>query len=329
MKKISPKQRDLIFCAILIVSLFSGLVVDNKFYLDILITSTYYSIIAVAWNIMCGYTGQLSLGHGAFLGIGQYTSVLLYTKLGLTPWLGVFAGGVMAMLLAFLIGVLVLRLKGPFFALSTIALCTILQILAVKFTDLTGGASGITIRFDPALVNIIFRSYKIYFTIFVILLLVVLVTTIRVRHSRLGSNLIAIRENDLAASSLGINLFKNQVIALIISAFFTSVAGCFYAQYVLFIYPEGAFDIIISQKAAILSIVGGAGTVFGPAIGGFVLTPTEIMLRTWLGSTYQGAYLIVYGVLLIFVILVIPNGVIGTIAQYFLHRRSLRVEKLS
>ena len=162
---------------------------------------------------------------------------------------------------------------------------------------------------------------------FLILLLIVLVTTISIRHSRLGSNLIAIRENDLAASSLGINLFKNQVIALMISAFFTSIAGCLYAQYVLFIYPLGAFDIIISQKAAIFSIIGGAGTVFGPVIGGLVLTPTEIMLRTWLGSTYQGAYLIVYGVLLIFVILVIPNGVIGSIAQYFMHRRSLRIEK--
>ena len=164
---------------------------------------------------------------------------------------------------------------------------------------------------------------------FLLLLLIVLIANICIHHSRLGSNLIAIRENELAAASLGINLFKNQVIALMISAFFTSIAGCLYAQYVLFINPEGSFDVVMGQKAAILSIVGGAGTVFGPVIGGLTLIPTEIMLRTWLGSTYQGAYLIVYGVLLIFVVLVMPKGIIGSIAQYFMHKRSLRQRKLS
>ena len=313
---IANKNRDYLICAITILILLTGLLSDNKYTLDILITMVYFCTIASAWNIMCGYTGQLSLGHGAFLGLGQYTSTLLFTKMDISPWLGMLAGGLMAMLLAGLVGILALRLKGPFFALATIALTTILEIFAVKFDNITGGSVGITIPFKPALANMIFKEYHPTYFLFVCLLAVVLVTTILISRSRLGLNLIAIRENDLTAASLGINVFRNQLYALLISSFFTGVVGTLYAQYVLFIDPAGSFSVVVSEKAALISIIGGAGTVFGPLIGGILLAPTEIFLRTWLGSTYQGAYLIVYGVLLIFVILTIPNGIAGTISAY-------------
>jgi len=325
--KVASVKRDYIILGGALLVFLLGLLVENKFYLDILITTVYFSIIASAWNIMCGFAGQLSLGHVAFLGVGQYTSVLLYMKLGVTPWVGILVGSAASMLLACFVGMLALRLKGPFFSLSTIALSTILQIMVIKFAGLTNGSSGITIPFRPSFGNMIFSSYKPYYLLFLILLAAVLALTIHIRYSKLGSNLIAIREDDLAASSLGINLFRNKVIALMISAFFTSMAGCLYAQYMLFIDPVGSFNTVISQKAAILAIIGGAGTVFGPLIGGLILSPTEIMLRTWLGSTYQGAYLIIYGVLLIFVILVIPNGIAGTASQHLLRKRSIRVEK--
>jgi branched-chain amino acid transport system permease protein len=265
---------------------------------------------------MCGFTGQLSLGHGAFLGLGQYTSTLLFTKLDISPWIGMMAGGLTAMLLALLVGLLALRLKGPFFALATIALTAIMEILAVKFDNITGGSVGITIPYRPGLENMIFQNYHPTYFLFVCLLAVVLIVTIVINKSRLGSNLVAIRENELTAASLGINVFRNQVYALMISAFFTGVVGTLYAQHVLFIDPAGSFSVVVSEKAALISIIGGAGTVFGPLIGGILLAPTEIFLRTWLGSTYQGAYLIVYGVLLIFVILVIPNGIAGTLGAY-------------
>jgi len=322
----TPRQRDLLIGAAIVALLFLGLFLNNRFYLDILITSMYFSVIAAAWNIMCGFAGQLSLGHVAFLGVGQYTSVLLFTRLGVTPWVGVFAGGLTAMLLACFVGMLALRLKGPFFALATLALSTILQLLTIRFQNFTNGSSGITIPFQPRFANIIFVSPKPYYIIFIVLLMFVLLMTIYMRYSRLGSNLIAIRENDLAASTLGINLFKNKVIALMISALFTSIAGSLYAQYTLFIDPVNSFSPVVSQKAAILSIIGGAGTIFGPILGGLLLTPIEIMLRAWLGSTYQGAYLIIYGIILIFVILVIPNGVVGTVSQSFRSKKSQRIE---
>lgn len=320
------KYRDYVVLGAILIICLLGLLTDNKYRQDILITVLYYATLAAAWNIMCGYAGQLSLGHVAFLGIGQYTSVLLYTRLGITPWISLFLGTVSAMLLALFIGVFALRLRGPFFSLSTIAVTTILQIFAVKLDWLTNGSSGITIRFNPAFKNMIFHSYKPYYFMFICLLGVILAVTAYIDRSKLGSDLVAMRENDLAASSLGINLFRTKVVALMISAFFTSLAGSLYAQYVLFINPAGAFNTVISQKAAILSIVGGAGTVFGPLIGSVILTPMEIFLRAYLGSTYQGAYLVVYGVLLIAVVLLIPEGIVGTVKHAIDKHKMRRLE---
>jgi len=327
MNRISAQTRDRLICLIVAAVFLVGLTVENKYYLDILINVAYYSCIASAWNVMCGFAGQLSLGHVAFLGVGQYTCVLLYTRLGVTPWIGILLGSMMSLLLACFVGFLALRLKGTFFSLSTLALSTILQILCVKFDKLTNGSAGITIPYRPATANMIFASPKWNYLLFVILLWTILMVTVYIRYSRLGSNLIAIREDDLAASSLGINLYQNKVIALAVSAFFTSMAGCLMAQYVLFINPQGSFNSVISQKAAILSIIGGAGTVFGPLIGSVILTPAEMFLRAKLGSSVQGAYLIIYGVILIVVILTIPNGIMGTLANKSRSKKSSAVEQ--
>lgn len=315
-KLLSKNNREYVIAVCLAVILLLGLVVENKFYMGVLIDMVYACILASAWNLMCGFTGQISLGHAAFLGVGQYTCVLLFTKLGVTPWIGILLGGLAAGLLAFLVGALTLRLKGPFFSLSTIALATILQIFAVKFDWLTGGSSGMSVPYRPSLENLIFQSYKPYYLMFVVLLGLVLCLTTYISRSRLGSNLVAIRENDVAAASLGVKVFRSNVTTLMISAFLTGVAGCLYAQYTLFIDPVSSFNITVSTKAAIMSIFGGAGTVLGPIIGGLLLSPTETYLRTVIPSTYAGAYLIIYGVLLIFVILVVPDGIIGTYRHY-------------
>lgn len=293
-----------------------GAFVDSKYILDIFITTLYYTAIAGAWNIMCGYAGSLSLGHVAFMGVGQYATVLLYTKIGLSPWLGMIVGMGVSMLLALFVGLLALRLKGFYFSLSTIAVTTILQIFALRWTGLTGGAVGITIPFNAKFSNMIFKSYVPTYLLFVMLVTLILLTTAYLSRSKLGSNLIAIREDDIAAASLGINTYKSRVYALLISAAFTSLAGSIYTMYTMFIDPYGSFNTVISQKAAILSIIGGSGTVFGPLIGGLILSPIEIFLRTWLGSTYQGAYLIIYGVILVVVIFTLPNGIVGAFRGY-------------
>lgn len=309
------KKNKFIGVAALGVLLLLGCFVQDKYTLDILITTLYFTSIAAAWNIMCGYEGNISLGHAAFMGVGQYTMVILYTKSGLSPWIGMVLGMLLSMLLALLVGLLALRLKGFYFSLATIALATIIQIFALRWVDLTGGAVGITIPYEPSFGNMIFKGYLPTYILFAVLLIAIVITTLVMSKAKLGSNLIAIREDELAASALGINTYKSRVYALLLSAAFTSIAGCFYAMYTLFIDPYGAFNAVVSQKAAILSIIGGAGTVAGPIIGGFILGPMEIFLRTWLGSTYQGAYLIIYGIILVVVVLVIPNGIYGTIKE--------------
>jgi branched-chain amino acid transport system permease protein len=239
-----------------------------------------------------------------------------------------FAGTIVAMILAFFVGLLALRLKSFFFSLSTIALVTIFQVLAVKFDGITGGSIGISIPYEPSFKNMIFKEYKPSLILFILLLLLVLLTTVYISKSKLGANLVAMRENDIAAASLGVNLLKNKITALCISAFYTSLAGTIYTQYTLYIDPVGSFNLVTSQKAAILTIVGGSGTIFGPLLGGLILGPTEILLRGWLGSTFQGAYLVIYGLLLVFVVLVMPNGIVGAIKYLSTRNIQMKQQKL-
>jgi len=305
------KKRDYYICIIVTIILAFAIFIKDKYILDIFITTLYICIIASAWNIMCGYTGLISLGHAVFAGLGQYTSTILFLKFSVSPWIGMFAGAIIAMFFAFFIGVLTLRLKHYFFTLATIALGTIVLVLAVKFDKLTGGSVGLSIPFRPSLGNMMFKAYQSYYILFLFLLFTVLIVTAYINRSRLGMSLIAIREDEVAASSLGVNLLKSKVIALCISAFFTSIAGTLFVQYSLFVDPEGAFNLELSIKAAMLSLIGGAGTIFGPLLGGAILGPIETFLRGWLGSTFSGAYLIIYGILIIFVVLVMPNGILG------------------
>jgi branched-chain amino acid transport system permease protein len=301
----------LIFFAILLVI---GISLDNNYYLDILITIVFAAITAQAWNIVGGFAGQISIGHVGFLGLGGYTTAILATKLGITPWIGMLVGGVFAMGLAYLMGVLTIRLRGPFFTLSTIVLAELLLIFAVNFDGLTNGSSGIDIPYEPSFANMVFSSYKSYFILFLVLLALITLTTVYIKNSKIGHYLLAIREDETAASSLGVNVNRFKTYALLISAFFAGLAGAIQVQYFLFIDPHTAFTVEASIKMASISIIGGVGTVSGPVVGAFLLSPVEIFLRSRLGGTYQGLYLLIYGVVMITVILTIPRGIVGGIS---------------
>lgn len=302
------------WAAFFVLLIIAGFVVSNNYYLDILITIVFYACMACAWNIVGGYAGQVSVGHVAFLGLGAYTSTILFLKLNLTPMVGIFLGGMMAMVLALLIGMLTIRLRGPFFTLSTIAIAEILMVLAVRFHDLTGGSEGLNIPYRPSVYNFVFKEYTTYYVLFVILMAAVVAVTSYINSSKTGYYLRAVREDETAAASLGVDILKSKMTALLISAFFTGVGGAMYAQYLLFIDPHTVFTVSFSTKVAALSIVGGIGTVIGPIVGSFILTPLEIFLRSQLGGTYQGLYLLIYGIIMITVILLIPKGIYGALS---------------
>ncbi len=282
---------------------------SNNYYMDIIVQIFMWGAAATAWNIVGGYAGQFSLGHSAFFGIGAYTSSLLFVAFRLSPWIGMLAGGGLSALFALIIGSLSARLRGPFFTLATIALAEVLQILAIYWRDLTGGGSGLLLPFSPSLAHFMFESKRTYAYVALGFLLAGLAVAYGIERSRLGYYLVAIREEEDAARALGVRVLRVKLLAIVISAFFTSLIGSFYAQYTLWLEPPYAFSLELSVLFALMAIIGGLGTWVGPLLGAVLITPLSIFLRAWLGAAASGLYLVFYGIILIVVVLFMRQGI--------------------
>ena len=285
------------------------LAIESPFYLHVLVMILFYAGLSQAWNIIGGYGGQLSLGHAAFFGIGAYTSTLLFFGTGLSPWLGAIAGGVLAALTACAISYPCFRLRGPFFTLATIAFGEVIRILAIYFRDLTKGSVGLQIPFRPSFSHFIFREKASY--LYVALGFLVLTTGITwwIERAKLGHALVALREDEDAAEAVGINTHWTKLTAAMVSAFLTALGGTFYAQFVLFIEPYSVFSGDISTQLALVAIIGGIGTVSGPIVGSFIVTPISEFARAWLGGSFRGLHFLVYGLVLIGVVILLPRGI--------------------
>ena len=294
------------------------LVVTSRFAIDIFIRVLLFAFIGVAWNLMGGYAKQLSLGHAAYFGLGAYTSTILEIKFGISPWIGMFAGGVVAMLASLPIGALCFRLRGPYFAIATIATAQVLMLLFLKFRDFAWGAEGTTIPnlgSDPLMMQ--FDAKAAYYYIALALLAAGLAITYRIERSWMGYYLVAIGEDEDAAEAIGVNVLKIKRDIYLISAFLTALAGTFYIQYIYFIDPNTAFSFNISVEAALVSIVGGIGTLWGPLIGTALLEGTSALLQSWLGSSLGGVQLTVYSLILMAVILWRPTGLFGVLTDIY------------
>jgi branched-chain amino acid transport system permease protein len=290
-------------------------IVSNAFAVDILIRVFLFAFLGVAWNLLGGYAQQLSLGHAAFFGLGAYTSTLLLIRAGISPWIGMVAGGVTAMLASLPIGALCFRLRGPYFAIATIAAAQTLMLLFLKFRDFAWGAVGTTI---PNLGNsplmMQFTAKAAYYYIALGLLAIGLAITFWVERSWVGYYLVAVGEDQHAAEAVGVNVPRIKRDIYLISAFLTGLAGTFYVQYIYFIDPNTAFSFNISVEAALVSIVGGIGTLWGPVLGSALLEPTSALAQSWLGGgAHAGVQLALYAVILIAVILWRPAGLLGAI----------------
>jgi branched-chain amino acid transport system permease protein len=314
-----------------IVALVLPLVVTSRFAIDIFIRILLFAFIGVAWNLMGGYAKQLSLGHAAYFGLGAYTSTILEIKFGVSPWIGMFAGGVVAMLASLPIGALCFRLRGPYFAIATIATAQVFMLLFLKFRDFAWGAEGTTIPnlgSDPLMMQ--FDAKVAYYYIALALLAAGLAITHRIERSWMGYYLVAIGEDEDAAEAIGVNVLKIKRDVYLISAFLTALAGTFYIQYIYFIDPNTAFSFNISVEAALVSIVGGVGTLWGPVIGTALLEGTSALLQSWLGSSLGGVQLTVYSLILIAVILWRPTGLLGVLTDTYariVHTKPVRAEE--
>lgn len=296
----------LVVLAALLLLLF---LTKNQFYLNLYFMVFMFAGLSSAWNIIGGFGGQLSLGHSAFYGLGSYTCSLLFVKYGVPPLLGLTASIGLSVVLALIIGYPCFRLKGPFFTLATIAMGEVLLLLAVYFKGLTAGSEGLSIAFKPSLINLCFESKGPYAVEAFCFMLFALGVSLWVKNSRLGYQLVALRDEDQAAESLGVNTSRAKMTGLIISGGLTALGGGLFAQYVLFLEPHSEFSLNTSVNLALTSMVGGLGTVIGPAIGSFLLIPLQEFLRVWLGTSFQGLYFVIYGALLILVVMFMPKGI--------------------
>jgi branched-chain amino acid transport system permease protein len=270
--------------------------------------------MAGAWNIVGGYAGKFSLGHAAFFGLGAYTSSILYARLGISPWLGVPLGAALSVALAVLIGLVTLRLKGKYLALCTIAFVSLMEILAVHFRGLTGGSEGLMLPYEPGLANLTFSNESeklVWAYIFAALAFGVYKLCRRLEDSPLGYRLAALREDEDAAESLGVDTLKIKLASFGISAAVTSLGGSLYAQYLLWIEPQYVMSMDLSTQFALFAIIGGVGSAIGPMLGAGLVYPLLTFMRSAFPDLPPGFNMLIYGLLLIVVVLFLPKGLVS------------------
>jgi branched-chain amino acid transport system permease protein len=291
----------------------------SPYALTIFILILFYGFLGQAWNIVGGYTGQLSAGHAAFVGVGGYTAAMLSSEYGVTPWLGMFAGAGLATALGAVIGYLGFRfgLRGFYFVLLTVAFAEVCRIL-VSNIDALGGALGLYITFTGNPRQFQFQDQRAYYYIALALLLLATGVAALIERRRFGIYLTAIREDETACEALGVDTFRYKMLAMVVSSFLTGLGGTFYAFYLFSLQPGTVFGIPLSVEIIIRPIIGGAGTLLGPILGSLILTPLAELSRQYFGqSGLHGAHLIVYGVLLVSVVLFLPQGAYPYLRRLF------------
>ena len=300
-----------------------------------------------SWNILGGSAGQHSVGHAAYFGVGAYTTMMLMHSKNIVPWVGVWAGIAAVIVVALIIGSICFRLRGPYFVLASIAVAEIMRLSAINLTTLTNGAEGILATELPAFklgatVVTDFVTKVPFYYIGLFLVLLTIGVTYWVQHSKLGYFFQAIREDQDAAHSLGINIALYKNIALVISAVLTSLAGSFYGIYVGFVDPPTVLGLDVSVQIMLICIIGGMGTLWGPVLGSLILVPLSEALRSnmvtdllvkigivnadskvgiFLKENLSHAHVLLYGILVVLVILFMPDGLMGFVKKLALRRK--------
>lgn len=291
------------------------------YYLHIFVMSEIYAVLALSLALIVGFSGQVSMGHAAFYGIGAYVSALLSTKLGLSFWIAFWISGLAAGAVSYVIGKLVLRLKGHVLAITTAFFCVLVNVIMVNWIPVTNGPMGIAGIPRPTSINLlgfrlVFETRMQYYYLGLVFVAVVSWFFYRITTSRIGDNLIGVRENEELAKSLGIDTMRNKVFAFSIGGALAGLAGSFYAHYILFISPV-TFTIGESINILVMVIFGGMSTLLGPIFGAISLTILPEFLRM------AGALrLVIYGIALVCFIIWLPQGVWGSIKNWWINKKS-------
>ncbi len=290
----------------------------ERYHQNVLVYVVLFSYLGVAWNILGGLTGLPSFGNAAFFGIGAYASGMLYATYRVSPWIGMWAGVALSAGLAALIGYLTFRfgIRGHFFILTTIAFAEILRNVVMNL-ELLGGARGLPIPLTSgdSLADLQFHTNRIaYYYIVLGLLIGGTLVYWKLKNSNIGLALMCIKEDEEKAATLGINTFRHKLIAFVLSAVMTSIAGTVYAHYVLYIEPTVVLGIPLSVQIALVAVVGGLGTTLGPVMGGFIVQSIMEYTRIFF-SRLPGLDFFVAGILLIGIALLRPTGLFELIER--------------
>ena len=317
----SVLTRILAFAAIYLVIAFF---VKSPYYLLMLTLVPLWATLGVSWNIFSGYCGLISFGHAAFFGLGAYTVALLAEKFGVSPWIGIPLASLIGALSGIVIGVPTFRLRGHYFALAMLAYPLGLMYV---FEWLGFQEVAIPMHREAPLAYMQFADARFYVVMATALLVVALLINLRISRSRFGLSLLAIKQNELAANAAGINPFKWKLLALVLSGALAGAAGGVYAVVLLIVSPPAVFGSIVSAQAAIFAMFGGVGTIAGPVIGAFTLVPVSEYLSAQLGGKLPGIQGVIYGVAIILVITLAPEGVLAKVMAAF--KRKERGEQQS
>ncbi len=293
----------------LLVPLFQG-----DYHVNVLFHVALFAALGLAWNLVGGYAGQLSLGHAAFFGIGAYALPLFHDKLGIPIPLTLPLLIVTAVAAAAVIGRVAFRLRGPYFALATIAFAEVLHLSAKNLDRLTGGDVGLQVPalFGPS------APIRWFYTAAVVLAAAAFAATALIARSRFGYQLQAVREDEDTARACGIDAARVKLHAFMISAAFTALGGALYMSQIASVVPDSAFEIDLSERPAIAAMLGGAGTMTGPIVGAVLLETARELFKNWFREAFQ----LIYGVLLVLVVLFLPEGIVGTLAAWWRRKRA-------
>lgn len=310
----NPKQINKVaLIVILLIAFGLPLVIRSATYLHILVLLFFYAYLTTSWNLVGGFAGVLPLGHAAFVGIGAYSSTILFLQYGISPWLGMLVGGVIATLAGILIGLPTFKMRGAYFALATIAFAEGFRVIVENVDHLgpfnINGPRGLQIPpLDTGLANFLFATKEPYYYIILIMLVAVLFLTYLISRSKLGYYLNAGGEEPEAAMALGVNVARAKLIAMAMSSFLTALAGTFYAQFTLYIHPKSIISLDLSFEIAFIALIGGRGSIAGPILGALLLRPVGDFSRIYFGDSLPGMHLVIFGLVLILVMHYQPRG---------------------
>ncbi len=309
----------LLVSLLLAFAIAAPLLFQARYAQHVLILILLYVTLGSAWNLLGGFAGQLSLGHAAFFGIGAYSASILASKSSLSPWLAMLIGPLLVLPVASLVGWICFRLRGPYFTLATIAIGEMVRLVALNWRDLTGGAVGVVIR--PSIFS---GTNKIpYYYIILAIAVATVALCYFISRRKLGYYLLAIREDQETAESIGINTTRYKLVALSISASLTALAGAFYANYFLFVDPTIVLPLSLSVEIVLMAIIGGLGTVQGPIVGAILLKLSSEIFR----NQFANANLLIYGLLLVLVILFLPDGLLGGYRKLIRRKENLELSQ--